>query len=162
MCISAIQIAGDQQTGKCQFKNKQVSFPRVQTCSKHVETAFTQIEKFLTIGSVSGFEKHWVLYSNMIFGAASVHAGGFPGSTSGKEPACQCRRLETRLNPGLGRTLGGGQGNTLQYSCLENPKNRRAWQSTIHRVTQSQLWLRWLSMHCTHCKCRRRNCKDNC
>ena len=34
--------------------------------------------------------------------------------------------------PGLGRSLGGGHGNPLQYSYLENPKNRGAWQATVH------------------------------
>ena len=37
----------------------------------------------------------------------------------------------------LGRYLEGGYGNPLQYSCLENPMDRRAWQATIHRVAES-------------------------
>ena len=41
------------------------------------------------------------------------------------------------LIPGLGRSPGGGQGNPLQYSCLENPIDRRAWQATVHRVAKS-------------------------
>ena len=36
------------------------------------------------------------------------------------------------LIPGLGRFLGGGHGNTVQYSGLENPMDRGAWQSTVH------------------------------
>ena len=39
--------------------------------------------------------------------------------------------------PGLGRSLGGGNGNPLQYSCLENPMDRGAWQATVHRVPKS-------------------------
>ena len=50
----------------------------------------------------------------------------FPGSSSGKEPACQCRRLKRGLIPGLGRYPGGGHGNPLQYSCLENPHGQRS------------------------------------
>ena len=38
---------------------------------------------------------------------------------------------------GLGRYPGGGHGNPLQYSCLENPMDRGAWQATVHRVAQS-------------------------
>ena len=38
--------------------------------------------------------------------------------------------------PGLGRSPGGGHGNPLQYSCLENPTDRGAWQATVHRVTE--------------------------
>ena len=40
--------------------------------------------------------------------------------------------------PGLGRSPGGGHGNPLQYSCLENPMNREAWQATAHRVAKSR------------------------
>ena len=40
------------------------------------------------------------------------------------------------LIPGLGRAPGEGNGNPLQYSCLENPKDREAWWATVHRVTK--------------------------
>ena len=40
--------------------------------------------------------------------------------------------------PGSARSPGGGHGNPLQYSCLENPMDRGAWQATVHRVTTSQ------------------------
>ena len=49
--------------------------------------------------------------------------------------------------PGLGRSFGGGHGNPLQYSCLENPINREAWWATVPRVAKSQTRLKWLSMH---------------
>ena len=39
--------------------------------------------------------------------------------------------------PGSGRSLGGGHGNPLQYSCLEKPMDREAWRATVHRVTES-------------------------
>ena len=39
--------------------------------------------------------------------------------------------------PGLGRSLGKGNSNPLQYSCLENPKDRGAWQATVHGVAKS-------------------------
>ena len=48
--------------------------------------------------------------------------------------------------PGLGRFPGGGHSNPLQYSCLENPVDRGAWQAIVHRVTKSQIPLKWLSM----------------
>ena len=54
---------------------------------------------------------------------------------------------DTGLIPGSGRSSGGGQGNALQYSCLENPVDRGAWKATAHRVTKSGTWLKWLSMH---------------
>ena len=40
--------------------------------------------------------------------------------------------------PGLGRSPGVGNGNPLQYSCLENPKDRGAWRATVHGVAKSQ------------------------
>ena len=49
---------------------------------------------------------------------------GFPGSSAGKESACNAGDLG--LIPGLGRSPGGGHGNPLQYSCLENPHGQRS------------------------------------
>ena len=46
------------------------------------------------------------------------------------------------LIPGLGRSSGEGNGNPLQYSCLENPMDRRAWQATIHIVSKRQTQLK--------------------
>ena len=40
------------------------------------------------------------------------------------------------LIPGLGRSPGGGHGNPLQYSCLENPMERGAWWATVHRFAE--------------------------
>ena len=40
---------------------------------------------------------------------------------------------------------GGGHGNPLQYSCLENPMDQGAWWPTVHRVSKSRTWLKWLS-----------------
>ena len=39
--------------------------------------------------------------------------------------------------PGSGRSPGGGHGNPLQYSCLENPMDREVWQAIVHRVAKS-------------------------
>ena len=49
--------------------------------------------------------------------------------------------------PGLGRFPGGGHGNPLQYSCLENPMDRGAWQATVRKVAKSQTRLKRLSRH---------------
>ena len=46
--------------------------------------------------------------------------------------------------PRWGRSPGGGHGNPLQYSCLEKPMDRGAWWAAVHRVAQSQTWLKWL------------------
>ena len=62
---------------------------------------------------------------------------GFPGGASGKEPAANARDVtDTGSIPGSGRRPGGGYGNPLQYSCLEIPIDRGAWQATVHGVTE--------------------------
>ena len=48
---------------------------------------------------------------------------------------------------GLGRSPGAGQGNPLQYSCLEKSMDRGPWQGIVHRVAKSETCLKWLSMH---------------
>ena len=50
--------------------------------------------------------------------------------------------------PGLGRLLGGGHGNPLQYSCLENPKDRGAWQASVHKVAESNMTKDLASSNC--------------
>jgi len=60
---------------------------------------------------------------------------GFPYGLDGKESTRNARDLGS--DPGLGRSPGGGHGNPLQYSCLENLINRGAWQATVW-VTKSQ------------------------
>ena len=54
--------------------------------------------------------------------------------------------------PGSGRSLGGGHGNPLQYSRLENPKDRGAWQATVHKVAKSQTRLKRLGTHVSNNK----------
>ena len=62
---------------------------------------------------------------------------GFLGGTSGKGPACQCRRHRRPGSiPGWGRCAGEGNGNPLQCSCLGNPMDRGAWRATFHRVAE--------------------------
>ena len=59
---------------------------------------------------------------------------------SDTEPACQCRRhKQRRFDPWLGISPGGGHGNPLQYSCLQNPMDTGASQGTIHRVAESDM-----------------------
>ena len=59
---------------------------------------------------------------------------GFPYSSVGKESACNAGDLG--LIPGLGRSPGEGNGNPLQYSCLENLMERGAWRATVHGVAR--------------------------
>ena len=56
-----------------------------------------------------------------------------------------CDTGDVGLIPGSGRSPGGRHGNPLQYSCLENPKDRGDWRATVHGVTKSQTRLKWVS-----------------
>ena len=62
-----------------------------------------------------------------------------PDGTSGKESACQAG--DAGSIHGSGRFAGEGNGNPLQYSCMENPMDRGAWQAIVNGITKSQTQL---------------------
>ena len=62
---------------------------------------------------------------------------GFPGSSAGKESACNAG--DPSSIPGSGRSPEEGNGNPLQYFCLENSMDRGAWQAIVHGATKSQI-----------------------
>ena len=67
---------------------------------------------------------------------------GFPGGSDGKESACNAGDLGSI--PGLGRSPGGGHGNPLQYSCLENPQGQRSlvgYSPWSHKESDTTEWL---------------------
>ena len=69
---------------------------------------------------------------------------GFSGGAEVKASACNVGDLGSI--PGLGRSPGGGNGNPLQYSCLENPMDGGAWWTTVHRLQRvGHDWETWLS-----------------
>ena len=62
---------------------------------------------------------------------------GFPGGSVVKNPLANAGNTrDVDLIPGLGRSPGGGHGNPLQYSCLENPMDRGAWWATVRRAAK--------------------------
>ena len=67
---------------------------------------------------------------------------GFPHSSVSKESACNAGDAgdagDVGSITGLGRSPGGGNGNTLQYSCLENLMDRGTWQATVHGLTRAR------------------------
>ena len=67
---------------------------------------------------------------------------GFPGGTVAKNPPINAVDMDSI--PVLGRFTGEGDGNPLQYSCLENSMGRKSWEATVHGFTKS--WTR-LSTH---------------
>ena len=73
---------------------------------------------------------------------ACCTAVGFPGGSVVKNlPAKAGDSGDMCLIPGSGRSPGGGYGNPLQYSCWKNPRDRGAWQATVHGVPKSQTQL---------------------
>ena len=66
----------------------------------------------------------------------------YPGIEPGRLKNLSANAGDARdvgLIPGLGRPPGGGNGNQLQYSCLENPMDRGAWWAVVHRVAESDM-----------------------
>jgi len=80
-----------------------------------------------------GFEEEWrfvLLYSS---------TEGFPGGSVVKNPPANAGDAEDVGSiPGKGRSPREGNGNPLQYSCLENPMDRGAWRAAVHRAVKSQ------------------------
>ena len=71
---------------------------------------------------------------------------GLPWCLSHKELAWNAVATgDTGSIPGWGKCPGGGHGHPLQFSCLENPVDKGAWQATVYSVPQSRTWLKWLS-----------------
>ena len=68
---------------------------------------------------------------------------GFPGGSDGTESARNAG--DPRFNPWVGKTPGEGNGNPLQYFCLENSLDRGAWRATVHGVIKS--WTRLRNWH---------------
>ena len=74
-------------------------------------------------------------YYKMILLFITLKISGFSGGSDGKESACNA--LDPGSITGLGRSPGEGNGNSLQYSCVENPMDRGAWQAAVHGVAKS-------------------------
>ena len=116
---------------------------------------FWLFEFFFLIGSNRKFtgslHTPWMLNSKKACWFYSSGFQCFPGGASGKEPTCQCRRSrDAGLIPALGWSPGEENGNLVQYSCLENPLDRWAWQATVHGAVKSQTQLSMSTRAHTH------------
>ena len=70
---------------------------------------------------------------------------GFPWYSGNESTGNAADAGDVGSIPGSSRSPGGGNGNLLQYSCLENPMNRGAWRATVHGVAKSPTGLKRLS-----------------
>ena len=90
------------------------------------------------------FLRDWKLHRKEVKNQRSIWTSGplgFPWH-SGKESSWECsRHKRCGFDPLLGKIPGVGNGNPLQYSCLENSMNRGAWRATGHGAAESQIWL---------------------
>ena len=87
-----------------------------------------------------------ILRHSAFFTVQLSHPWGFPGGSEVKASACNAGDLG--LIPESGRSPGEGNGNPLQYSCLENPMDGGAWWAIVHGVAKSQRRLSYFtSLH---------------
>ena len=75
-----------------------------------------------------------IMWGEIIFFYVIPFVSGFPHSSVGRESACNAGNLGSI--PGLGRSPGEGNGNPLQYSCLEKLMDRGAWWAIVHGVAR--------------------------
>ena len=125
------------------FKEKQIRscsyFPHYR---KHLEYKYYTIQEYTHQGTslavqwlrLFRFHRMEVPVQSLVGGL-----GGFPGGSNGKESACNAE--DSGSIPWLGRSPGERNGYPLQYSCLENAKDRGAWWATVNGVTKSRTWL---------------------
>ena len=102
------------------------AFFTVQLSHPYMTTGKTSLDQKTSVGKVM----------SLLFNMLSRLVHSFPGGSEGKASACNAG--DPGSIPGLGRSPGEGKGNPLQYSCLENPMDRGAWQATVHGVTKSR------------------------
>ena len=77
------------------------------------------------------------VFHYLLFLGRSPWSWGFPGCTVVKNlPANAGDARDLGLIPGSGKSPGVGNSNPFQYSCLENPMDRGAWQATVHRIAE--------------------------
>ena len=93
-------------------------------------------------------------WTTCIYFEPSIPSLGPPWWLSSKECACSAGDAgDVGSFPVLGRSPGGGHGHWLQYPCLENPMDREAWRTKVHRVAKSGIGLKRLSTHILSLAC---------
>ena len=97
-------------------------------------------------GTSDMMQWNWHFPSEVVFPLSSM-TGGFPGGSVVKNLPANTRGTGGMGSiPGPGRSPGGGNGNSLQYSCWDNVMDRGVCWATVHGVTKSQTWLSMLSL----------------
>ena len=115
-----------------------ISRKYIATLHKNIFTFTTSIHPEIEGWSsdVIDVQRESKYYGFFFFWRAPRYVRGSPGGSHGKEAVCNAG--DWGLIPESGRSPGEGNGNPLQYSCLENPMDRGAWRATVHGVAKSQ------------------------
>ena len=107
-------------------------------CLFYNQFFFQYIESIWAIHIFRVLSPFWSCYLEIFF----LIEYCFPGGAVGKNPPANAGDISNvGLIPGLGRSPGGGNGNPLQDSYLENPMGRGAWPATVQGVAKSWTWL---------------------
>ena len=104
--------------------------------NKHIEHLLCSISLAVKDIKIKTIMRYHVTHLRMEDATINIKCQGFPGGSDGKNLSA----MQPSSIPGLGRSPGEGNGNPLQYSCLENPHGQRAWWATVHGVVKS--WTR--------------------
>ena len=120
-------------------KDFKLSFKIYPINSKVVKFSLQKVSRVLIKHHQHGQSGLQVVPDPLLYSYPVLYHGGFPGGSDSKESACNAGDLG--LIPGSGRSPGEGNGNTLQYSCLDNFMDRETWWATVHGVTESRTWL---------------------
>ena len=106
------------------------------------------LEFLQTAEKIVSFICSWLLVAIFFFCNYLITKYELSQWLSGKESFCNVGDIgDTGSIPVSGRSPGGGQGNSLQYFCLENLRGRGVWWATVHRVTKSGAWLKIQHAH---------------
>ena len=108
-------------------------------CVNDCASVYLSLEMFYSLPPLSPFSSIWFSKKSRKVALICVHRLTFPGGSDCKASAYNVGDMGSI--PESGRSPGEGNGNPLQYSCLENPMGRGAWWSTDHEVAKSQTWL---------------------
>ena len=122
---------------KCCKKRQIVAHSQKETCLKCSQVEGKRV--FWSFFNSSKQKDHFLLQNLTALSLFPTHLTHFgPAWWLSKESACNAGAAgDDSLIPGSGRSPGEGNGNALQYSCLENPMDSRPWWATVHRVAKS-------------------------
>ena len=109
--------------------------------------SYHQAKNQLTVVEILGLTNFVSLPGISPFFAVFSEQIGFSDDSMAKESTCNGGDIaDAHSVPGLGRSPGGGNGNPLQYSCLEISINRVAYRATVHGVTNQSDMTEWLTL----------------